>query len=178
MLCALLLLLLCVPAQGLPSSGIRHRHPQTSHLTAGQQQSRCASPLLHCVSARGLAVALPPGSRLPPPEPDLLNLSPPVLLFPSVSLLILRPSSSAALRTEYAEFLHCKGKKFVDFDEVRSEIEAETDRITGSNKGISPVPINLRVFSPHGNSCRVESLRMSQRHSAITASKHCFITFP
>ena len=51
---------------------------------------------------------------------------------------------------EFAEFLHCKGKKFVDFDEVRQEIEAETDRITGANKGISPVPINLRVYSPHG----------------------------
>lgn len=52
--------------------------------------------------------------------------------------------------TEYAEFLHCKSKKFTDFDEVRQEIEAETDRVTGSNKGISPVPINLRVYSPHG----------------------------
>ncbi|XP_067332315.1 dynamin-3 isoform X1 [Channa argus] len=52
-------------------------------------------------------------------------------------------------KAEYAEFLHCKGKKFVDFDEVRTEIEAETDRITGSNKGISPIPINLRVYSPH-----------------------------
>ncbi|XP_054365414.1 dynamin-1 isoform X11 [Mirounga angustirostris] len=51
--------------------------------------------------------------------------------------------------TEYAEFLHCKGKKFTDFEEVRLEIEAETDRITGTNKGISPVPINLRVYSPH-----------------------------
>ncbi|XP_030215292.1 dynamin-1 isoform X3 [Gadus morhua] len=51
--------------------------------------------------------------------------------------------------TEYAEFLHCKGKKFVDFDEVRQEIEAETDRITGQNKGISAVPINLRVYSPN-----------------------------
>uniref|UniRef100_A0A668VHK5 Dynamin-2 n=1 Tax=Oreochromis aureus TaxID=47969 RepID=A0A668VHK5_OREAU len=51
--------------------------------------------------------------------------------------------------TEYAEFLHCKGKKFTDFDEVRQEIEAETDRATGANKGISPVPINLRVYSPH-----------------------------
>lgn len=55
------------------------------------------------------------------------------------------------LYVEYAEFLHCKGKKFVDFDEVRTEIEAETERITGSNKGISPIPINLRVYSPHGN---------------------------
>ncbi|XP_049924788.1 dynamin-3 isoform X3 [Epinephelus moara] len=52
-------------------------------------------------------------------------------------------------KAEYAEFLHCKGKKFVDFEEVRAEIESETDRITGSNKGISPIPINLRVYSPH-----------------------------
>ncbi|XP_059191865.1 dynamin-2-like isoform X3 [Centropristis striata] len=52
-------------------------------------------------------------------------------------------------KAEYAEFLHCKGRKFVDFDEVRTEIEAETDRLTGSNKGISPIPINLRVYSPN-----------------------------
>ncbi|XP_060755281.1 dynamin-2 isoform X1 [Neoarius graeffei] len=52
-------------------------------------------------------------------------------------------------KAEYAEFLHCKGRKFVDFEEVRLEIEAETDRITGSNKGISPIPINLRVYSPN-----------------------------
>lgn len=53
-------------------------------------------------------------------------------------------------QSEYGEFLHCKGKKFTDFDEVRQEIEAETDRLTGINKGISPVPINLRVYSPNG----------------------------
>lgn len=52
-------------------------------------------------------------------------------------------------KAEYAEFLHCKNRKFTDFDEVRQEIEAETDRITGTNKGISPIPINLRVYSPH-----------------------------
>lgn len=50
---------------------------------------------------------------------------------------------------EWGEFLHCKGKKFADFDEIRREIEAETDRITGGNKGISNLPINLRVYSPH-----------------------------
>uniref|UniRef100_A0A3Q3XRT1 Interferon-induced GTP-binding protein Mx n=1 Tax=Mola mola TaxID=94237 RepID=A0A3Q3XRT1_MOLML len=60
--------------------------------------------------------------------------------------LILQLVNSKA---EYAEFLHCKGRKFVDFDEVRLEIEAETDRLTGSNKGISPFPINLRVYSPN-----------------------------
>uniref|UniRef100_A0A671EXK8 Dynamin n=1 Tax=Rhinolophus ferrumequinum TaxID=59479 RepID=A0A671EXK8_RHIFE len=52
-------------------------------------------------------------------------------------------------KAEYAEFLHCKGKKFTDFEEVRHEIEAETDRVTGMNKGISSIPINLRVCSPH-----------------------------
>ncbi|XP_023931417.1 dynamin-1 isoform X2 [Lingula anatina] len=51
--------------------------------------------------------------------------------------------------TEYAEFIHCKGKKFTDFDAVRREIEDETDRVTGKNKGISNIPINLRVYSPH-----------------------------
>ncbi|CAH1721407.1 unnamed protein product [Chironomus riparius] len=50
---------------------------------------------------------------------------------------------------EFGEFLHCKGKKFMDFAEIRKEIEDETDRVTGSNKGISNIPINLRVYSPH-----------------------------
>ncbi|XP_056895019.1 dynamin 3a isoform X1 [Takifugu flavidus] len=51
--------------------------------------------------------------------------------------------------TEYGEFLHCKEKKFTDFEEIRNEIETETCRLTGSNKGISPVPISLRIYSPH-----------------------------
>ncbi|TRY62776.1 hypothetical protein TCAL_11501 [Tigriopus californicus] len=50
---------------------------------------------------------------------------------------------------EYGEFLHCKGKKFMDFGAIMKEIEDETDRMTGSNKGISNLPINLRVYSPH-----------------------------
>lgn len=52
--------------------------------------------------------------------------------------------------SEFGEFLHQKGKKYTNFDEIRGEIEAETDRVTGSNKGISNIPINLRVYSPHG----------------------------
>ncbi|KAM6921756.1 dynamin 3a isoform 2-T2 [Xenentodon cancila] len=51
--------------------------------------------------------------------------------------------------TEYGEFFHCQGKKFTDFDAICKEIEAETCRSTGSNKGISPVPITLRIHSPH-----------------------------
>ena len=52
-------------------------------------------------------------------------------------------------RTEYGQFLHCKDKIFTDFDEIRMEIERETDRITGENKGISNIPINLRIYSPN-----------------------------
>merc|ERR1711962_1446850 len=51
--------------------------------------------------------------------------------------------------TEYGEFLHCKGKKFMDFLSIMKEIEDETDRVTGTSKGISNLPINLRVYSPH-----------------------------
>ena len=58
--------------------------------------------------------------------------------------------NSIKIQIEYAEFLHAKGKKFMDFDQVRKEIEDETDRLTGSNKGISSIPINLRVYSPQG----------------------------
>lgn len=51
---------------------------------------------------------------------------------------------------EYGEFLHQKGRKYTDFDAIRKEIEDETDRVTGSSKNISSLPINLRIFSPHG----------------------------
>ncbi|XP_076877679.1 dynamin-1-like protein isoform X4 [Brachyhypopomus gauderio] len=50
---------------------------------------------------------------------------------------------------EWGKFLHTKNKLFTDFDEIRQEIEAETDRISGNNKGISDEPIHLKVFSPH-----------------------------
>lgn len=50
---------------------------------------------------------------------------------------------------EYGEFMHCRGKLFTDFDQIRKEIEDETDRCTGKKKNISPIPINLRLHSPH-----------------------------
>lgn len=52
-------------------------------------------------------------------------------------------------QSEYGEFLHSKGKIFSDFNEINKEIVKETDRITGGNKGISNIPINLRIHSPH-----------------------------
>ncbi|KAJ1756494.1 vacuolar protein sorting-associated protein 1 [Coemansia sp. RSA 2523] len=50
---------------------------------------------------------------------------------------------------EWGEFLHLPGKKFFNFDEIRDEIVNDTEKKTGKNLGISPVPINLRVFSPN-----------------------------
>ncbi|CAA0387594.1 unnamed protein product [Arabidopsis thaliana] len=50
---------------------------------------------------------------------------------------------------EYAEFLHLPKKQFTDFALVRREIQDETDRITGKNKQISPVPIHLSIYSPN-----------------------------
>ena len=52
-------------------------------------------------------------------------------------------------KEEWGEFLHLPGKKFYNFDEIRQEIVKETDKVTGANSGISPVPINLRIYSPH-----------------------------
>lgn len=49
--------------------------------------------------------------------------------------------------TEWGQFLHID-KKFTDFDEIRKEIEQETLRVAGQNKGISKLPINLRIHSP------------------------------
>lgn len=50
---------------------------------------------------------------------------------------------------EWAEFLHIPGQKFFDFNKVREEIVKETEAKTGRNAGISPAPINLRIYSPN-----------------------------
>lgn len=50
--------------------------------------------------------------------------------------------------SEWGEFLHIPGKRFYDFRDIRKEIENETSRIAGKNKGISRIPINLKVYSP------------------------------
>lgn len=63
--------------------------------------------------------------------------------------LVLKLVRTASGTPEYAEFQHRRGHKYTDFALVRKEIEDETDRETGRNKGISPRPINLAVYSPN-----------------------------
>uniref|UniRef100_A0A673YF28 Dynamin-1-like protein n=1 Tax=Salmo trutta TaxID=8032 RepID=A0A673YF28_SALTR len=50
---------------------------------------------------------------------------------------------------EWGKFLHTKNKIYPDFSEIRQEIENETERISGINKGISDEPIHLKIFSPN-----------------------------
>ncbi|WWD08893.1 hypothetical protein V865_007007 [Kwoniella europaea PYCC6329] len=47
----------------------------------------------------------------------------------------------------YAEFLHIN-RRFTDFEEIRKEIENETYRVAGQNKGVSKLPINLKIYGP------------------------------
>ncbi|XP_047522777.1 dynamin-1-like protein isoform X8 [Pieris napi] len=48
---------------------------------------------------------------------------------------------------EWGKFLHTKEKIYTDFDQIRDEIDRETDRMAGNNKGICPEPINLKIYS-------------------------------
>lgn len=50
---------------------------------------------------------------------------------------------------EWGEFLHIPGQKFYDFNKIRDEITRETEAKVGRNAGISPAPINLRIYSPN-----------------------------
>ncbi|KAG0216149.1 vacuolar protein sorting-associated protein 1 [Mortierella sp. NVP41] len=50
---------------------------------------------------------------------------------------------------EWGEFLHQPGVKYTDFNLIREEIVRDTEAKTGKNAGISPLPINLRIYSPH-----------------------------
>ena len=54
---------------------------------------------------------------------------------------------------EWAKFLHVKNKIFTDFKEVLKEIELETDRVAGNNKGIAHEPMNLKVMLLHLQGC-------------------------
>ncbi|KAF4428183.1 Dynamin-related protein DNM1 [Colletotrichum fructicola] len=58
-------------------------------------------------------------------------------------------SPDVARRSEWAEFHHIPNRRFTDFSDVKREIENETSRVAGNNKGINRQPINLKIYSPH-----------------------------
>lgn len=51
--------------------------------------------------------------------------------------------------SEWAVFHHKPGEIFVDWEEVKKEIEDETERECGSNKAVSRKPISLKFYSPN-----------------------------
>ncbi|KAF9963383.1 Dynamin- GTPase protein [Modicella reniformis] len=82
----------------------------------------------------------------------IVTRRPLVLQLVNTHIASMLPSSSSSDNTssdapDRAEFLHLPNKQFFDFEEVRKEIEAETARVAGQNKGISKTPINLKIFS-------------------------------
>jgi replication fork clamp-binding protein CrfC len=84
---------------------------------------------------------LPRGSGIVTRRPLLLHLN----NIPKTSL----KEGQQLLDEEWGEFRHKPDQPFYDFFQIRKEIEAETDRLTGTNKGISPEPIILTIYSPH-----------------------------
>ena len=61
--------------------------------------------------------------------------------------LVLQLVHTSGSEPDYAQFLHRPGQRFTDFQEVEREIVRDTERVTGKDKGVSRVPINLKVFS-------------------------------
>uniref|UniRef100_A0A914ICV1 Dynamin GTPase n=1 Tax=Globodera rostochiensis TaxID=31243 RepID=A0A914ICV1_GLORO len=59
----------------------------------------------------------------------------------------LRVQKGAPTHEDWALFGHQPDEIYADFQLVREEIERETERVTGSNKDISPVPITLTIYS-------------------------------
>ncbi|KAF4388919.1 hypothetical protein G4B88_019101 [Cannabis sativa] len=68
---------------------------------------------------------------------------------PLVLQLLQTKKNADGTDDEYGEFLHLPGRRFHDFSEIRREIQAETDREAGGNKGVSDKQIRLKIFSPN-----------------------------
>lgn len=66
---------------------------------------------------------------------------------PLVLQLINIPQDEKTLVEEFGVFQHKKNVIFKDFEEIRTEIEAETKSKAGNNKGICEDPIFLSIYS-------------------------------
>ncbi|MCJ1316062.1 vacuolar protein sorting-associated protein 1 [Xylographa vitiligo] len=80
---------------------------------------------------------------------QLINRSSPNKTLPNGVNGDIKSSDKEANAEEWGEFLHIPGQKFYDFNKIREEIVKETESKTGRNAGISPSPINLRIYSPN-----------------------------
>ena len=87
---------------------------------------------------------LPRGTGIVTRRPLILQLK----NLSKVNINTVNNNSSPSF-TEWGEFNHLEGKKFDKFTDIRQEIEKDTAKIAGNNKGISNVPIVLKIFSPN-----------------------------
>ncbi|OJJ32809.1 hypothetical protein ASPWEDRAFT_29952 [Aspergillus wentii DTO 134E9] len=93
---------------------------------------------------------LPRGSGIVTRRPLVLQLiNKPAQSQPNGKSEALDTTDKEANLDEYGEFLHIPGQKFHDFNKIREEIVRETESKVGRNAGISPIPINLRIYSPN-----------------------------
>ncbi|KAH6638803.1 ATP synthase alpha/beta family, nucleotide-binding domain-containing protein [Boeremia exigua] len=92
---------------------------------------------------------LPRGSGIVTRRPLVLQLINRASQANGVKAEEVKTSDAESNADEWGEFLHIPGQKFFDFNKIREEIIRETEAKTGRNAGISPAPINLRIYSPN-----------------------------
>ncbi|KAN0080722.1 Dynamin central region domain containing protein [Elaphomyces granulatus] len=101
---------------------------------------------------RAVFLSLPRGSGIVTRRPlilQLINRPPTKPQANGVKEEKLDTTDHEANIDEYGEFLHIPAQKFYDFNKIREEIVRETESKVGRNAGISPAPINLRIYSPN-----------------------------
>ncbi|KAK3142828.1 hypothetical protein QOZ80_4BG0352210 [Eleusine coracana subsp. coracana] len=76
---------------------------------------------------------------------DFLPRGPDICTRRPLVLQLVRHSAAE----EWGEFLHAPGRRFHDFEQIKREIQLETDKEAGDNKGVSEKQIRLKIFSPN-----------------------------
>jgi dynamin 1-like protein len=64
-------------------------------------------------------------------------------------LILQLSQTSSESGEEWGEFSHKPGAKYTRFEDIRSEISSETDKVAGKNLGVVDRPILLKIFSPN-----------------------------
>lgn len=120
--------------------GRREDQIQLPQIVVVGSQSAGKSSVLENLVGRDF---LPRGTGIVTRRPLILHLA----HVPADDEIRRRKPDGTLINDDWAMFEHTGNKIFTDFSFVRKEIEDETDRVTGSNKGISPLPIILRIYS-------------------------------
>uniref|UniRef100_A0A183BJN7 Dynamin GTPase n=1 Tax=Globodera pallida TaxID=36090 RepID=A0A183BJN7_GLOPA len=120
------------------TTGYRESEVQLPQIVVVGSQSSGKSSVLEGIVGRDF---LPRGVGIVTRRPLVLHLHYCPIADP------LRVQKGAPTHEDWALFGHQPDEIYADFQLVREEIERETERVTGSNKDISPVPITLTIYS-------------------------------